>query len=72
MAEIRETLTVEGIHCLRCPPKIGDALAAVPGVVAASATLDGHVTVRLDDSVPDVRGSVVAALASAGFPVVED
>ena len=70
MAEIRETLTVEGIHCLRCPPKIGAALAPVPGVLAASASLAGDVTVRYDGDVPGVREAVVSALGAAGFPVV--
>jgi copper chaperone CopZ len=71
VAEIRETLTVEGIHCLQCPPKIGAALAPVPGVLAASASLAGDVTVRYDDAVPGVRAAVVASLAAAGFPVLD-
>ncbi len=72
VAEIRETLTVEGIHCLRCPPKIGAALAPLPGVVAASASLAGDVTVRYDDAVPGVRDAVLASLGAAGFSVVAD
>lgn len=71
MPEISETLTVEGIHCLQCPPRIGAALAPVPGVVAASASLAGEVTVRYEDHVPGVRAAVLAALGTAGYPVVE-
>ena len=71
VAEIRETLTVEGIHCLQCPPKIGAALAPLPGVVGASASLAGQVTVAYDDAVPGVREAVRTSLAAAGFPVVD-
>ena len=72
VAEVRETLTVEGIHCLQCPPKIGRALEPVPGVVAAAATLAGDVHVVYDDDVPAVRSAIVEALATAGFPVAAE
>lgn len=68
MAQVRETLAVDGIHCLQCPPKIGRALEGVEGVIAASATLAGDVAVVYDDAVPDVRRHVLAALDAAGFP----
>jgi copper chaperone CopZ len=70
MARVHESLTVSGIHCLQCPPKIGAALGAVDGVLAASASLAGDVAVVYDDEVPGVRERLVAALHEAGFPLV--
>jgi copper chaperone CopZ len=69
MAEIAETLVVEGVHCMSCVVKIGEAIREVDGLLAASANLAGEVAIRYDDAEPQTRAAVVDALAGAGFPV---
>ena len=72
MAEVRETLTVEGIYCMQCVGKIATALGAVDGLLGGSATLVGDVHVVFDDADEGVRDRIGRALAGAGFPVVAD
>jgi copper chaperone CopZ len=67
VAEVRETIAVTGIHCMRCVSKIGDALRGVDGLLAGSATLAGDVHVVLEEGRAS-RADVAAALAAAGFP----
>ena len=69
MAEIAETLKVEGVHCMQCVAKIGGAIGTIDGLTAASANVLGEVSIRYDDAEPDTRRAVVDALAAAGFPV---
>jgi copper chaperone CopZ len=69
MAEIAETLVVEGVHCMNCVQKIGEAIREVDGLRAASANLAGEVAIRYDEAEPQTRAAVVDALAGAGFPV---
>ena len=69
MAEIAETLQVEGVHCMQCVAKIGGAIGTIDGLTAASANVLGEVSIRYDDAEPDTRRAVVDALAAAGFPV---
>lgn len=71
MAEIAETLQVEGVHCMQCVVKIGSAIGSIDGLRAASANLAGEVSIRYDDRAPQTRTAVVDALAAAGFPVQE-
>jgi copper chaperone CopZ len=71
MAEVAETLVVEGVYCMQCVGKIGAAIGAVPGLRAASANLAGEVSIRYDDAEPQTRVAVVEALAGAGFPVTD-
>ncbi len=68
MTEQTETILVDGIHCLQCPPKIAAALGAVPGVTGGRTTLAGEVTVSYTGG-EAVRGEIVTALAVAGFPL---
>jgi len=69
MAEVAETLVVEGVYCMQCVGKIGRAIGEVDGLLAASANLAGEVSIRYDDARPQTRSAVVEALAGAGFPV---
>jgi copper chaperone CopZ len=69
VAEVAETLQVEGVHCMQCVAKIGGAIGSIDGLTAASANLLGEVSIRYDDAEPDTRRAVVDALAAAGFPV---
>ena len=70
MTDIAETLVVEGVHCMNCVAKIGEAIRDVDGLRAASANLAGEVAIRYDEGEPQTRAAVVEALAGAGFPVV--
>lgn len=70
MAVRSETLQVDGIHCMNCIQKIGTALGAVDGLVGASATLTGEVSISYDELRPEVRDRVVVALAGCGFGLV--
>lgn len=71
MAEVAETLVVEGVYCMQCVGKIGAAIGGVDGLLAASANLAGEVAIRYDDAAPQTRTAVVEALAGAGFPVTD-
>ena len=68
MSEVTETLVVDGIHCMQCPPKIAAALRGVDGLTGGSATLAGDVTVTYD-GLPGTRDAIVTALTGAGFPL---
>lgn len=68
MTERTETLVVDGIRCMRCPPKIANALGAVAGVTGGSTTLTGDVTVSYTGG-EQTRSRIVDALAAAGFPL---
>ena len=67
MAVRSETLQVDGVHCINCIQKIGTALGGVDGLVGASATLTGEVSISYDEAQPEVRDRVVASLAGCGF-----
>jgi copper chaperone CopZ len=67
MAVRSETLQVDGVHCINCIQKIGTALGAVDGLVGASATLTGEISISYDEAQPEVRERVVDALAGCGF-----
>jgi copper chaperone CopZ len=67
MAVRSETLQVDGVHCINCIQKIGSALGAVDGLMGASATLTGEVSISYDERQPEVRQRVVDALAGCGF-----
>lgn len=69
MAVRSETLQVTGVHCMNCVQTIGGALGSVDGLVSASATMFGEVSIAYDETQPEVRDQVVAALATAGFPL---
>jgi copper chaperone CopZ len=62
-----EVLEIDGIHCMRCVQTLADALAGVPDLAAASATLAGEV--RLSYEQDDTRAAAVAAIEAAGFEV---
>jgi copper chaperone CopZ len=67
MAVRSETLQVDGVHCMNCIQTIGTALAAVDGLLAASASMTGEVSISYDEAQPEVRDRVVAALADCGL-----
>jgi copper chaperone CopZ len=67
MAVRSETLQVDGVHCINCIQKIGTALGAIEGLVGASCTMTGEVSISYDETRPDVRERVVGALAACGF-----
>jgi copper chaperone CopZ len=67
MALRTEVLEVEGIHCMRCVQTLAQALAGVPELAAASATLTGDITLSYERD--DVRAAAVAAIEAAGFEV---
>jgi copper chaperone CopZ len=67
MAVRSETLQVDGVHCINCIQKIGAALGAVDGLVGASATMTGEVSISYDAAQPEVRERVVEALTDCGF-----
>ena len=71
MAEVAETLQVEGVYCMQCVAKIGGAIGSIDGLRAASANLAGEVSITYDAAEPGTRSAVVDALAAAGFPVAE-
>ncbi len=62
-----ETLQVDGVHCINCIQKIGTALASIDGLLGASATMTGEVSISYDEAEPEVRERVVGALAECGF-----
>ncbi len=72
MPETREELQVEGIHCTQCVRRIGEALAGLPGLVAASANLAGDVTVVLAEDDEPLRAEIRRRLTAAGYPPVLD
>ncbi len=62
---------MDGVFCVKCVQTIGTALAALPGVVSASANLVGNVTVVLSDDDDELRSEVRRRLLEAGFPPVD-
>ena len=66
MAEHTETLQVTGIRCERCVNRLAGAIREAPGLLSASATLMGQVTLSWDDELTD-RGTLLAAMSRAGF-----
>lgn len=71
MAEmtLRQTIPVEGMTCASCVRRVEKAIAAVPGVEAASvnlATESAEVTLT-----PGAAGAVIAAIEKAGYSVPE-
>ena len=67
MSSVAEILEVEGVRCPQCIQKLAAALGEVGGLLGASATLSGDVTIRYDE--PSTRAAAVAAIEGAGFPV---
>lgn len=63
---VQEALQVSGIRCERCVMRLAAALEGHDGLEWASATLVGEVRLAWDDARTD-RGTIVAALARAGF-----
>ena len=68
MADLREVIEVDGVHCVQCVQKIGVALADTPGLVAAGVNLVGQVTLVLESDDDAVRSEVRRRLVAAGFP----
>ena len=66
MSTATDTLNVDGIRCERCVMRLASALEGQPGLEAASANLQGAVTLTWDDTVTS-RDVLARALAGAGF-----
>ena len=67
VAEAETVLPVEGMHCASCVGKVERALAAVPGVTAASVNLaTGQALVRHGEGVVG-PADLAAAVKAAGF-----
>ncbi|MES2847280.1 MAG: heavy metal translocating P-type ATPase [Pseudomonadota bacterium] len=63
-----ESITITGMTCASCVGRVERAIAAVPGVAAASVNLaTEQANVRYDG--PSVRVGVVAAIRAAGYDV---
>jgi copper chaperone CopZ len=67
METVTETLEVEGVRCVQCVQKLGEALGRVEGLAGASANLMGEVTIAYGE--PSARAAAVAAIEAAGFSV---
>ena len=63
----QEVLEVEGVMCHRCVERIAAALRDVDGLLGASATMTGEVTVAYEEA--GVRDRVARAIEDAGFTV---
>lgn len=60
------TYSIDGMHCKSCVMNVEELVLEVPGVTAATASLDNaNVTVEHDGSVTD--DAVRAAIVEAGF-----
>jgi copper chaperone CopZ len=66
MASATDTLVVDGIQCERCVMRLAAALEGQPGLEAASANLQGAVTLTWDEGVTS-REELAHVLAGAGF-----
>ncbi|MBB4062952.1 heavy metal translocating P-type ATPase [Gellertiella hungarica] len=72
MAEnaLRQVIPVEGMTCASCVRRVEKAIAAVPGVTAATVNLATEsADVTLD---PAASGAVIAAIEKAGYAVPEE
>jgi copper chaperone len=63
MAEF--TLKIDGMHCGSCVRRVGQALAATPGVVVNEVTVGSAKLSSPEQSVP--VDAAIAALAKAGY-----
>jgi copper chaperone len=61
-------LTIQGMSCQHCVRAVREALGGVPGVGGADVAV-GHAKVEANDDV--TRAALAAAIAEAGFSVVE-
>lgn len=62
------TLSVEGLTCSTCPIQVKTVLSRVPGVSAASASLDKkEAVVSYDETRTNVE-ALLKATADIGFP----
>jgi copper chaperone CopZ len=66
MATATDTFVVEGIRCERCVMRLATALEGQPGLEAATANLQGAVTLTWDEDVTS-REALARVLAGAGF-----
>jgi copper chaperone CopZ len=67
LAEI--TLKIDGMHCGSCVRRVGQALAAVPGVKVGEVRVGAARLTAMGEQVPadDAIGLAVAAVAKAGY-----
>lgn len=69
---VRLTLGVQGMTSSSCTHRIERAVAKLPGVVVAKAQLErASLLVRFDEGRTD-KGTIIAAVAGAGFEVAEE
>lgn len=63
----KTTLMITGMHCGGCASSVRSALAAVPGVIAATVSLDEGRAVIEYDSAVCAPEALVAAVQSRAF-----
>jgi hypothetical protein len=66
MAEVTETILVDGFRCERCVARLAAALEGHDGLLAARGTLMGEVTVTYDDTAT-TRAALLEAMRRGGF-----
>jgi copper chaperone CopZ len=66
MAEVTETILVDGFRCERCVARLAAVLEGHDGLLAARGTLMGEVTLTYDDAVT-TRGALLEAMRRGGF-----
>jgi hypothetical protein len=64
------TVQVSGVRCERCIGRLAVALRGHEGIEYANANLMGEVALAWDESATS-RDEILAALARAGFPEIE-
>ncbi|MGB5558600.1 MAG: copper ion binding protein, partial [Paracoccaceae bacterium] len=67
----RMSIQVEGMTCASCVARVEKAVAAVPGVVDATANLTNETVMALVEK-DGSRAGIVAALGRAGYPAVTE
>jgi hypothetical protein len=66
MAEVVETIHVNGFRCERCATRLAAVLEGHAGLLAAHGNLMGEVTLTYDDDLTS-RVALLAAMARGGF-----
>jgi copper chaperone CopZ len=66
MAEVTETIHVDGLRCERCVARLAAVLEGHGGLLAARGTLMGEVTLTYDDAAT-TRAALLDAMRRGGF-----
>lgn len=71
MAEVTETIPVDGVRCERCVARLAAVLEGHEGLLSARGNLMGEITLTYDD-VATSREELVAAMRRGGFYETRD